>query len=367
MVAKFNGEELPIDQDPFEPMKKALEEEEKKELLEKGVDTDTIPLVLTPEKIEEKAEQTTPFPSIPQATDPNSITLPEFAQQTSEENSDITSTPQTSSEPEPEQTTLSLDDIVDTAIPQAPAPQPQKTSMDANMAQLLDKLKNPRVLLGVGGAIVVIFVLVLMFPTMFSPTSPAPLPPEQPIEQFPVEEEPIHSAPDTTPNLPTEPITPSEPTTPIEPTLPTEPIIPDEPMGPIEPYIPEEEITPIPDITSQITPQAMKDTLTSLSNQSKQLLDIGEMDDDKELIKYAGYIQYQADFMINQLESGTSFSIDYYTAMTDRMNTLLTYIHNYTNGGEFPEFPVSPLAPEDEFQKAELQNFIYENNGIFSS
>jgi hypothetical protein len=43
--------------------------------------------------------------------------------------------------------------------------------------------------------------------------------------------------------------------------------------------------------------------LTDLSNQSKKYLDIGEMDDDKIIVKYAGYVRYEASIMINQLES----------------------------------------------------------------
>ena len=50
MVAKFHGEEIPPEDDPFAPMKRALEEEERKSLLEKGVSLDEgVPLVLSPE------------------------------------------------------------------------------------------------------------------------------------------------------------------------------------------------------------------------------------------------------------------------------------------------------------------------------
>jgi hypothetical protein len=49
------------------------------------------------------------------------------------------------------------------------------------------------------------------------------------------------------------------------------------------------------------------------------------------------------------------------------MNTLLTHIHNYNNGGDFPE--LSPTLPtiNEELEKQELQDFIYEKNGTFSS
>jgi hypothetical protein len=300
MVAKFTGDELPIAQNPFEPMKKALEEEEKKELLEKGVNlTDNIPLVVEPEKTETPTSEETDFgPSpLPQATEPN-IEIPEFALQTSEETQEETPTPENDQQTAPEQTTLSLDDIVDTTAPTIPVNTSLQTTVTNDMfSQFIGKLKNPRILAGIGGGVVIIFVLIMMFPTLLSPSSSLPsLPPEQPIEiepTLPVEpslpdEEPAHNASDT-PSLPTEPNQP-----PLEP--PT-----DEGSG--QPFFPDEPTEPIITQPTQISPQEMITELTNLSNQSKQYLDIGEMDDDKIIVKYAGYVRYQAGVMINQLES----------------------------------------------------------------
>jgi hypothetical protein len=45
------------------------------------------------------------------------------------------------------------------------------------------------------------------------------------------------------------------------------------------------------------------------------------------------------------------------------MNTLLTHIHNYYNGGDFPELSSLLPAADNELQKQELQDFIYEKNG----
>lgn len=47
------------------------------------------------------------------------------------------------------------------------------------------------------------------------------------------------------------------------------------------------------------------------------------------------------------------------------MNTLLTHIHTYNNGGDFPNLLSTLPAIDDELQKQELQNFIYEKNGDF--
>jgi hypothetical protein len=49
--------------------------------------------------------------------------------------------------------------------------------------------------------------------------------------------------------------------------------------------------------------------------------------------------------------------------MTNRMNTLLTYIHTYNNGGDFPDLSSSLSVIDEKLQKQELQNFIYEKNG----
>jgi hypothetical protein len=49
------------------------------------------------------------------------------------------------------------------------------------------------------------------------------------------------------------------------------------------------------------------------------------------------------------------------------MNTLLTHIHTYNNGGDFPELSTILPTIDEELQKQELQNFIYKQNGIFPS
>jgi hypothetical protein len=43
--------------------------------------------------------------------------------------------------------------------------------------------------------------------------------------------------------------------------------------------------------------------LTSLSNQGKQYLDLGETENEAFLVKFGGYIWYQAALLINRLES----------------------------------------------------------------
>jgi hypothetical protein len=171
MVAKFNGEDIPADpiDDPFAPMKKALEDEERKELEEKGVDANGVPLVLSPEA-EEKVPVATPDIS---AVDTDTTSAPaEIADPIASEEETIPEpqpeqqeTPEVSSEPAG---TLSLDDIIDTgtiAIPQESQPAVEvSTKMD--LSGILEKLKkNPMILAGAGSIVILIFVLVTMFPS----------------------------------------------------------------------------------------------------------------------------------------------------------------------------------------------------------
>jgi hypothetical protein len=299
MVAKFTGDELPIAQDPFEPMKKALEEEEKKELLEKGVDiNDNIPLVIEPEKTDTPINE-------------ENNTAPSPLSQTSELNTEIPALePQTTTEipseisqqPPAEQTTLSLDDIVDTAAPATPPITAAPTA--STSPSFFGNSKNLRLLAIVGGGVVLVFVLIIMFPTFLSPSiTPSSTPPDQTVS-LPIDPEPSTTVTEPVQTPPEEPVHNVSDT----PSLPTEPVqtLPDpteEDTGSGQPFLPDEPTEPTITEPTQISPQEMITELTNLSNQSKQYLDIGEMDDDQIIVKYAGYVRYQAGLMINQLES----------------------------------------------------------------
>jgi hypothetical protein len=320
MVAKFTGDELPIQQDPFEPMKKALEEEEKKELNKKGVAIDGIPLIVSPEQVPESLDAPAPIedpaftPHQEEKIDEIPIAPPMTAY--AEEISDPL--PDTS----PETATLSLDEIIDTAnvpVNSSPSPVPRVIAMDINIKQILEKLKNPRVLAGIGGGLVMIFVMITMFPTLFSsPSVPSQESPSEiitPPSDIPESPTVITTDPPLTPDLPPveEPVIPSQPSQPFpdnpEPTHPaaetdsggnTSPLFPEDPEGG-QPFI--DDPLPVEPTPPQITSQEMISTLTELSNNGSRYLEIGEKDNDLFLIKHAGYIRFQAGILIKQLEN----------------------------------------------------------------
>jgi hypothetical protein len=115
MVAKFHGEEIPQEENPFEPMKKALEAEEKKALLEKGVNPDDgIPLVVSPEATSVSEEIPTSVVSESSAPEGVSVDEPPVPEETSVP----VHQEQIPQEPIPEDTSnsdsamFSLDDII---------------------------------------------------------------------------------------------------------------------------------------------------------------------------------------------------------------------------------------------------------------
>jgi hypothetical protein len=116
------------------------------------------------------------------------------------------------------------------------------------------------------------------------------------------------------------------------------------------------------------TSQDMMKELTSLSTSGKLYLDVGEMDEDKCIVKYAGYIQYQAEVLINQLASGETLGIQEYTTMVTRMNMLLSKLDSYLNGESLPECTADEEVKfEQDLDRQEIQDYIYNQNGVFSS
>ncbi|MDR0859610.1 MAG: hypothetical protein LBO09_01115 [Candidatus Peribacteria bacterium] len=371
MVAKFNGEEIPADpvDDPFAPMKKALEEEERKALEEKGVDVNGVPLVLNPE-IEEKAPATSPelsdmnaeTPSTPGELD-DPVVSEEVAdpEPIAEQPALVENTPETAG-------TLSLDDIIDTgAVAIPPTPQPSvEISTGMDFSGILEKLKkNPMVLAGAGGLVILIFVLVTMFPS--GSASPAEITlPENTQPQIP---DPDHNSAVETPSnsegISLLPDSSEEPTT----TLPAE--YPEDNFSPVDPgsistdpqpwdgYDEPEDPTP----TVEISAQDMAQNLVSQYNLAQQLVGVGESEDDAYLVKYAGYIVYQSDLLIKRLENGETLDIDYYTMLSNRMNGFLSQMQSYLNGEFDPNLPQNPQTPTDsEQEKQQLQDFVYSQN-----
>ncbi|MDR2190233.1 MAG: hypothetical protein LBP53_03430 [Candidatus Peribacteria bacterium] len=369
MVAKFNGEEIPSEPNPFEPMKKALEEEEKKELLEKGIDTNSIPLVITPESTAfspEPAQKAEDIPDFTTPTAPQAIEEVPLPASMGEQVLETSSQPETTSQ----QTTLSLDDIVDTSLTPPPTPASTSLTTKMDMSALLEKLKNPRMLVAVAGGLVLVFVIFTMFPTLSSSSST----PNNPTN--------IEQQPEQLPNVPEEPSPPSQPEPPSEPVhnAPPPPVVPDAPTQPaveppapidtpstteIEPFIPDEPEPPITP-TVALTSAEMIQKLTELSTQNQPYLEMGEKEDDSILTKYAGYIWYQIEFMKNQLESGMPLSIDY-TIMTERITTLLLRMQEYLRNGEFQELSPPSTTTTTAEDRQGLQDFIYQQNGIYSS
>jgi len=302
MVAKFNGDAIPEEVvseeiDPFEPMKKALEEEEKKQLLSHGVDVDeNTPLVLDAEKEECEEPVVSVEEPLPQSSPQERKISPSLQDAFPEERSQ-------------QPATFSLDQIVgmntlDVVTPVAPsvnAPAPLLTTSFS---------LNSRMMVGVFVGLFVVGGLVayLMFPGMFSSNSSAVVQPSQ-----------EHSVSETTDPIPTDPviINPPDP----EPEISVceegefcedidvwiegsdEPDNPDDPDDPdiavpisIEPGI-------IGPVVEEIPYWEMMETLGSLSRQGNQYTIIGESVDDTYVVKYSSYVRYQSDFLLNQLES----------------------------------------------------------------
>ncbi|MDR2540682.1 MAG: hypothetical protein LBD11_02620 [Candidatus Peribacteria bacterium] len=123
-----------------------------------------------------------------------------------------------------------------------------------------------------------------------------------------------------------------------------------------------EDITP----TAEVSSQEMAQNLMSQFNIALQLVEVGEKEDDAYLVKYAGYIVYQSDLLIKRLENGETLDIDYYTMISNRMNTFLSQMQAYLNGEFDPNLPQNQQTPTDpEQEKQQLQDFVYSQNGVY--
>lgn len=280
MVAKFNGEKIPdttpdAQEDPFAPMKKALEAEEKKTLEAKGVDINGIPLILQPE-----ANVESPIPQPEPISEPSPAENQPSAEP--EEPAKTKHPPLKLEEPQLEQTptpttTLSLDEIMDSGIlpaPQSPPTPPPSTEISTKIdfSGLMKKLKkNAGIFAGVGGLIVAIFVLFTMFPSEKTEL-PAPvenLPPTTPTEDH-------DSAPETPsggvslfPDSSETSTTEDE----FQPTIPDE-IFPTEPSEiPADPQ-PLDGADEQPIFPTEISTQDMIQNLMSQYNFAQQLVEI---------------------------------------------------------------------------------------------
>jgi hypothetical protein len=163
MVAKFNGEDIPVEENPFEPMKKALEEEEKKNLLEKGVNPDEgIPLVLFPESTsnEEEAQSPSLVEGAPVAEAP---LVPPVVPSETPESLPVQQEPLPEEKDTSKAAMFSLDDI----IPEGAIPVPSGQEVTTKLPGL--KHKNLSALL-IGGGVFAVLILVIttMFPDVIS-------------------------------------------------------------------------------------------------------------------------------------------------------------------------------------------------------
>ncbi|MDR0283052.1 MAG: hypothetical protein LBI53_07390 [Candidatus Peribacteria bacterium] len=303
MVAKFNGDAIPEEVvseeiDPFEPMKKALEEEEKKQLLSHGVDIDeNTPLVLDAEKEEHEEPVVSVEEPLPQSSFQERKISPSLQDAFPEERSQ-------------QPATFSLDQIVgmntlDVVTPVAPsvnAPAPLLTTSFS---------LNSRMMVGVFVGLFVVGGLVayLMFPGMFSSNSSAVIQPSQ--DHFISGENPTFTDPIDTDPVIIDPIDPEPEISACEEGEFCEEIgiwIPsvEEPNEPEDPNVAVPIIIEpgiIDPVVEEISYWEMMETLGSLSRQGNQYTIIGESVDDNYVVKYSSYVQYQSDFLLNQLES----------------------------------------------------------------
>jgi hypothetical protein len=116
-----------------------------------------------------------------------------------------------------------------------------------------------------------------------------------------------------------------------------------------------------------MTSQEMVIELASFVNAAGMYLAAGN-DEDKCIAKYAGYIEYQSNFWIKQLENGETLDIYKYTTIKDRMNDLLSKLANYLSNGELLsecEDPNWELIEKD-LDKQEVKDYIYSQNGVLT-
>lgn len=123
-------------------------------------------------------------------------------------------------------------------------------------------------------------------------------------------------------------------------------------------------------LPAQKTSQDMIRELASFANSGKLYLDVGEMDNDKCIVKYAGYIQYQAEFLKSRLEKGETLDIEEYNTRTNRMSNILSKLDAYLSGETLPECSENTDTEnifDPDLEKQELQDYIYSQNGLFFS
>lgn len=347
MVAKFKGEEIPEDKfslndDPFAPMKKALEEEEKKDLKEKGVElTEEISPTITPE-VEELAPVTETSPPELQS-EPIQEEVPESPTETVDE-----VLPET--DPVQAEGILSLDQLLTNDTLNI-APQPEKST------EKKKKKQSSMIFALASGAIVLVggLVVYMMYPGLFDFSGT-----ENPDTQ--------HAAPPIEDILNVDPNGEEV----LEPTVPTEPeqqeVIPPEENNPFEtaentppPFV-EEELPTIPEEPS-ISSSEMTATLNSLYAQGEIYFTIGTEDDDAFVIKYASYVQYQSDILRNTLASGESLDIDYYVTTIQDLNQVLSTVQAYLNGEYEPTLSQEISSDFDQAAlEQELTDFVYNAN-----
>lgn len=365
MVAKFHGEEIPEEENPFEPMKKALEEEEKKALLEKGVNPDDgIPLVLSPEAT--LVSEETPAPVITESPSPENIPAKDPLVQ-EETPVPVQQEQIPEDKPATDPAMFSLDDI----IPEGPIPVPVSQEITTKLPSLKNK-NLTALLVGWGIFAVLILVITTMFPDVISSLFTSPpnssnidiVTPVDPNEIPNIDGE-NHGSPsdsqgsgDNSSEDFTGNVLP-------DPSLDD----PQIPLGEVEddwsgtPFVEEPDETP--SIPTSVSSQEMISILTSLSNQGKQYLDLWESENEPFLVKFGWFIWYQAGLLINRLESGGSLSIEEYTNMVTRMNNFLTNMQGYLDGSYDPSVSSQDSQfVDEEFNKQELQDFIYGQNGL---
>jgi hypothetical protein len=72
-------------------------------------------------------------------------------------------------------------------------------------------------------------------------------------------------------------------------------------------------------------------------------------------VKYSSYVQYQSDFLLNQLESWEILDIEYYTMIVHRMTDFLSRVQSYLNGESDTTLSQEDL---DLIEYEELRNYV---------
>lgn len=358
-----------LETNPFEPMKKALEEKEKADLEKKWVNTDEVQLVIDAPTIKEEpkpAPQTQPLPQtqvqpvLTMETDDNSIPL------NNQIWTQIDETPVEDVDYQIEWLApivnkwISLDDLV----PETPQTQPQpqiipvkknfiKKTVSIDMNKIMEQLKKAKVVWIIWWFVLLWVIAYALFPQFFLWfIAPAP--------QTGITTSNTTTIQDNNQTQPT--VVPSETPSEVTPTYPADPSSnnntsneftenPDVDHNITEnnnsgnnvieweeivteswstPFIDNTTSEPTTDTENQITitSEEMKSTLSSYSEMWTQYLDIGTSQDDICLVKWWWYVTYYSQLLANQPELDSIR----YLFVQNRIVEILDKMQQYLNG-----------------------------------